>query len=212
MFFIKYFYFGLCLFVVILCSGCEKNTDAEMRSYFFNGHSIDLTFAKKLSQCQKYETPVKYNSNWTNNIFLVTPTSKEKVKIVGMDNDDRCIIRSYKTYPLSPFWHKEYEYHLPEYVLPYFSDIYEIAFSEQYQNETKAIQKLHAFCNKYKDFCKSTDTKDDYPELINYIRELEMFSSIKDEYLHYSCPFNQFGTFCGKVIKQDVELVDLYKE
>ena len=59
---------------------------------------------------------------------------------------------------------------------------------------------------------KNADTRDDYPELANYISELAMFSSIKDEYLQYSCPFNQVGEFCGKVIKRDVELVDLYKE
>ena len=203
--------FGI-IFIIIFCTGCNRNATTEMRSYFFNGHSIDLTFAQKLAQCQKYETPVKYNSSWTHNIFLITPTSKEKVKIVGMDKDNKCIIRSYAANPLSPFWHKEYEYRLPEYVLPYFSYIYETAFSEEYDNETKAIQKLHSFCKKYKDFCKNADTRDDYPELANYISELAMFSSIKDEYLQYSCPFNQVGEFCGKVIKRDVEFVDLYKE
>jgi hypothetical protein len=171
------------LFVIAFCSGCVSSAKQELRGYFFNEHSIDLTFAQKLKECKGYETPNDYSRYYGYFLGLI-PQSKEKVKILGMDKENRCVIRSYKAGYLSPVWKKDYEYHMPKYVLPYFSDIFITAFSEPYMKEEKAIEKVHTFCNKYKDFCNETD-KEHYPELINYIRNFAVYSTLSDKYKYY---------------------------
>ncbi len=172
----------LMILVILFLSIDVVCASGELRSYFFNEHFIDLTFAKKLAQCQKYETPVKYTKTWY--AMGLIPETKGKVKIVGMDKENRCIVRSYEADYLSLTWKKDYEYHLPKYILPYFSDIYITAFGEKYMAETKAIEKVHSLCAKYRDFCLNAD-KEKYPELINYIRAFGLNSSIPEKYLYY---------------------------
>lgn len=176
------------LVFALLGMGCVRKANKELRLYFFGDGSIDKTFAIKLKKCQRYTTPVKYIKTWGSLI----PTSKNKVKIVGMDRDNRCIIRSYEAHYISPIWTKTYEYHLPKYVLPYLSNIYETAFNEKYGNEVKATEQLHYFCNKYRDFCKNADSVDEkivHPSnrycLSSYIRSLSYNSAIYDIYLYY---------------------------
>ena len=169
--------------IMVFCSGCVSSAKQELRGYFFNEHNINLIFAQKLKDCKRYATPSYYNRSITHFIGLI-PVTKEKVKIVGMDKENRCIIRSYRANYLSPIWEKDYEYHLPKYVLPYFSDIFITAFSEPYMHEAKAIEKVHSLCSKYRDFCLEAD-KENNPELINHIRAFAVSSSIPDKYLYY---------------------------
>ena len=176
------------LVFALLGMGCVGNANKELRLYFFGDGSIDKTFAIKLKKCQRYTTPVRYTKTW--DYLGLIPTSKNKVKIVGMDRDNRCIIRSYEAYYISPIWTKTYEYHLPKYVLPYLSNIYETAFNEKYGNEVKATEQLHYFCNKYRDFCKNADSVDEkFPSnrysLSSYISSLSYNSAIYDIYLYY---------------------------
>ena len=182
--------FIILLLIVVLCIGCVRNANTELRLYFFGDGSIDRTFAQKLEKCQRYTTPIKYYRDWG------VPSTKNKVKIIGIDRDNRCIIRSYKADYFSPLWKKTYEYHLPEYVLPYFSDIYKTAFNEKYGNEVNATEKLHLFCNKYKDFCINADTVDEkiiHPDnmydLSVYIWSLSNKSAIYNIYLYYKYDF-----------------------
>lgn len=182
------------LVFALFCTGCVRNSNKGLRLYFFGDGSIDKTFAIKLEKCKRYTTPIKYISTW--DYLGLIPKSKHKVKIVGMDRDNRCIIRSYEAYYISPIWTKTYEYRLPKYVLPYLSNIYETAFNEKYGNEVKATEQLHYFCNKYRDFCKNADSIDEkiVPpsnrySLSSYISSLSYNSAIYDIYLYYRYDF-----------------------